>query len=76
MVTEYFQPSMRRLGRAVGLGGSGAGRAGRAGRAVHTPHRCHRTGLGVERGQPGGAAAEPVSVEWHGVIWGVTVGWA
>ena len=60
----------------VGSGAGRAGRAGRTGRAVHTPHRCHRTGLGVERSQPGGAAAEPVSMEWHGDIWGVTVGWA
>lgn len=58
------------------LVGIRAGRAGRAGRDVPIPHRCHHTGLRVERGQPGGAAAEPVSVERHGVIWGGMVGWA
>lgn len=40
------------------LVGSGAGREGKAGGSVPSPHRCHRAGLRVERGQPGGAAAE------------------
>lgn len=57
------------------LVGSGTGRAGRAGRGVPSPHHCHHAGLRVERSQPGGAAAEPVSVGWQEVIWGVTMGW-
>lgn len=55
------------------LVGSGAGGLGRAGGSVPSPHRCPRTGLRVERGQPGGAAAESVSSGWHcrGVVaWG------
>lgn len=59
------------------LVGSGTGRAGRAGGGVPSPHRCHHAGLRVERGQPGGAAAEPVSVGWQEVMgvsrWGDVV---
>lgn len=53
------------------LVGSAAGGAGGEGGGVPNPRRCHRTGLRVERSQPGGAAAEQVSVgAARGSPWG------